>query len=86
MVSSSEIDGAVFFGVAEVFGTRGDGSTSIGISGMFSWGRALGLAAGVSVAAGSGGSCAPTTKRPKINVATMAERNFMRRHEWRWSG
>ena len=49
-----------FLGVADVFGTKGAGSTVIGISGIFTWGRTLGVAlgAGVSVAAGNGGSCA----------------------------
>src|SRR5205814_4365528 len=56
--SSSVMEGMFFFGVADVFGTSGEGSTSIGISGMLSCGRALGLGAGVSVADGSGGSCA----------------------------
>ncbi|MCA1657682.1 MAG: hypothetical protein LC627_00110, partial [Verrucomicrobiaceae bacterium] len=57
--SSSEIGGALFFEVGEVFGTRSVGSTLRGISGMFRSGRVgagLGLALGVSVAAGKGGS------------------------------
>ena len=47
-----------FLGAGDVFGTSGEGSTVIGMSGISICGRTLGLGAGVSVAAGNGGSWA----------------------------
>jgi hypothetical protein len=73
------MEGTLFCAPGEVFGTSGDGSTAIGISGISICGRTLALApgvavglalgagvsveAGVSVADGSGGSWAERTRR-----------------------
>jgi hypothetical protein len=55
----------LFFGAGAVFGTSGEGSTSIGMSGMFSSGRALGLGAAVADDDGNGGSCANISRARK---------------------
>ena len=66
------MEGKVFLGVGDVFGTRGEGSTVIGMSGMLTSGRALGLGAGVSVAAGKGGSCATSNEAQQQTLMMMS--------------
>src|SRR5947207_8498545 len=70
------MEGRIFFGVGDVLGTSGEGSTVIGISGMLSSGRALGLEAGVDVAAGNGGSW-PVARVAQKNVVNAKTRNFI---------
>ena len=71
-MSNSWIEGRFFFGAGAAFGTSGEGST--GMSGMFSSGRALGLAAGAEVAAGKGGSWASAIAISKVtNKTTIAD-------------
>jgi hypothetical protein len=58
-----------------VFGTSGEGSTVIGMSGMLSSGRTLGFGDGVEVAAGRGGSWA-VAPRTNSNIVRATARNL----------